>query len=557
MKDLANDLFVGFDVGSSSVHYVVLGGDKKIIYSPKPINHFANPIGAIKEAWGDITRKFSESRIKNTAVTGSNAKSFPSVMKGLTYDSDSVTIPKGAELVGPEAQYIFHMGAKDAYFFNVKRINGKKIIQEWRTGTKCGGGSGILIEKQCRRLFEGEIPNPELETTLITGDEKERDKIRIKNRQKLQSRLEKIFSVAEKEAESSKGPSEFLARCGVVIQSDLIHKQNEGAKREDNLAGLFKTVARNYKIDVLGTREFNSENSNDAIATGCVFSNDLIRKNLEKSLGISIAKPEHYHNVAAIGAALKGIEENNSFVFNLEELKKVAEYSRGKRQFTQPLSGCLKKVNDNSEGLEEKIEKGTEVILGIDGGSTTTKGALVDLTGKLLDKIYIKTHGNPEGSLKHVIKYLSRHKDKVIVKGVGATGSARRLYEKILISKKKSEEIIRKGAEITDRITDEITCHAFGVRHYDSKIDTIFEIGGQDMKFTSFSNGVVKEAKMNYSCQAGSGQTLENMADVIDLNVENSLQEYALKADRVPVIDATCGVFMGNVRRMGASVRYH
>ena len=65
------------------------------------------------------------------------------------------------------------------------------------------------------------------------------------------------------------------------------------------------------------------------------------------------------------------------------------------------------------------------------------------------------------------------------------------------------------------------------------------------MKFTSFSpDGTVKEAKMNYSCQAGSGQTLENMADVIDLNVENSLQEAALRAKSVPMIDSTCGVFM-------------
>jgi len=544
MEDSAKSLFVGLDVGCSSVHYVVLDGDKKIIYSPKPIIHFADPIVAIKEAWGDITKKYSESEIKNTAVTGSNAESFPAVMEGLTYDFDSITIPKGAELVDPESQFIFHIGAKDAYFFNVKSINGKKIIQEWKTGTKCGGGSGTLIEKQCRRLFEGEIPSPVLYKTLTAGDENERNSIRIKNRRKLQTRLEKMFSAAEKEAESSKEPSEFLARCGVVIQSDLIHKQNEGAKREDNLAGLFKTVARNYKIDVLGTRVFNSENSNTAIATGCVFSNDLIRKNLEDFLGISITRPAHYHNIAAIGVALKGIEENNRFVFNPDELKKVAEHSKEKRQFTPPLSGQLNKINDKYEDLDGKIEKGTEVILGIDGGSTTTKAALVDLSGKLLDKIYIKTHGNPERSIKHVIKYLSRHKDNVIVKGVGATGSARKLYEKILISKKKSEALLSKGIEITDRITDEITCHALGVKHYDSEIDTIYEIGGQDMKFTRFYNGVVKEAKMNYSCQAGSGQTLENMADVIDLNVENSLQEYALKAKRVPVIDATCGVFM-------------
>ncbi len=541
------DLFVGFDVGSSFVHYAVLAEDREIIYSPKPIMHFANPLGAIKQAWRDVIKRFNKDKIKNTAFTGSGAKSFPGVMKSLTYDFDSVTIPKGAGLVSPDAEYIFHIGARDAYFFNLKNINGKKIIQEWRTGTKCGGGSGTLIEKQCRRLFEGEIPGPKLEDAAIAGDENEREAVRIRNRAKLQSRLEEMFFRAEKEAKSSKEPSEFLARCGVVIQSDLIHKQNEGAKREDNLAGLFKTVARNYKIDVIGAREFKDcKNSNSAIATGGVLTNELIRKKLENLLGISVERPKHYHNIAAIGAALKGIEENNGFAFNLEQLEKVAEFSREKRQFAPPLCEYLEKVNEKSERLEEKVQKGTEVIIGIDGGSTTTKGGLVELkTGRLLDKIYIKTYGNPEESLKRVIKYLSRHKDGVIVRGVGATGSARKLYEKILVSKKKSEELAKAGIEITDKITDEITCHALGVKHYDSDIDTIFEVGGQDMKFTSFAgDGTVKEAKMNYSCQAGSGQTLENMADVINLKVEDSLQEVALKARRVPIIDSTCGVFM-------------
>ena len=321
MKDSTTNLFVGIDVGSSSVHYVVLGGDKEILYSPKPIMHFADPIGAIREAWKDITRSFSDNRIKNTAFTGSNAKFFPSVMEGLTFDFDSVAIPKGATLVSPEARYVFHIGAKDSYFFNLREINSRRIIQEWRTGTKCGGGSGILIEKQCRRLFEGEIPNPDLLKISTGANEREKETVRFRNRQKLQSRLEEIFSLAEKEAAHSKEPSEFLARCGVVIQSDLIHKQNEGATREDNLAGLFKTVARNYKIDVLGTREFVSGNSNIAIATGGVFNNDLIRRCLEELLGISIARPRHYRNIAAIGAALRAAEENNSFVLNIKELK--------------------------------------------------------------------------------------------------------------------------------------------------------------------------------------------------------------------------------------------
>ena len=114
------DLFVGFDVGSSAVHCVVLNKDREIVFSPEPIIHFANPIGAVQEAWREITLRFPIERIGNTAFTGSGAESFPEVMKGVTYVFDSVAIPKGVEVAVPQAQYIFHIGAKDPYFFNVK-----------------------------------------------------------------------------------------------------------------------------------------------------------------------------------------------------------------------------------------------------------------------------------------------------------------------------------------------------------------------------------------------------------------------------------------------------
>ncbi len=541
------DLYVGFDIGSSFVYYVVLDSNRQIKYAPEPIMHFANPIGAVREAWDNIIANCGTERIRNTAFTGSGAESFPEVMEGITYVFDSVAIPKGAEIVMPQASYIFHIGAKDPHFFHLKQIKGKRIIQEWRTGTKCGGGSGTLIEKQCRRLFEGQVTNPELEDTALAEDDRQKEVIRCKNRRKLQIRLEEMFNRAQEEAEQSTEPCEFLARCGVVIQSDLIHKQNEGTRREDNLAGLFRTVARNYRIDVLGARQFTADEKKQvAIVTGGVFGNDLIKRNLQEFLGIDIDRPRYYQSIAAIGAALKGIEDDNQVVFNIKQLEKIAAHGRQKRQFASALSESLPKVHEESQNLAPEIEEHMNVILGIDGGSTTTKGALVELkTGKLIDKLYIKTYGSPEESLKRVLRYLGRHRDKVTVRGVGATGSARKLYEKILVSKKKTKELEKKQIEITDRVTDEITCHALGVKHYNSEIDTIFEIGGQDMKFTSFAkDGTVKEAKMNYSCQAGSGQTLENMADVINLSVEDSLQDAALRAGRIPIIDSTCGVFM-------------
>ena len=220
--------------------------------------HFANPLGAIGEAWRDIVSRFDPSSIQSTALTGSAAESFPRVMHGALYVYDSVAIPKGAQAIAPTAKYLFHIGAKDSYFFSFGAAAGRKIIVEWRTGTKCGGGSGMLVEKQCRRLFQGEVPAPQLEDPAAKATEPDKQQLVARNRARLQGRVEEMFRRAEEEAARSKEPSEFLARCGVVVQSDLIHKQNEGATRVDNLAGLFRTVARNYVIDVLGSRGFAS-----------------------------------------------------------------------------------------------------------------------------------------------------------------------------------------------------------------------------------------------------------------------------------------------------------
>jgi len=64
-------LYAGFDVGSSFVHYAVLRSDKSVVYSPAPLMHFANPLGALREAWEDVTERFGLAAIRSTALTGS------------------------------------------------------------------------------------------------------------------------------------------------------------------------------------------------------------------------------------------------------------------------------------------------------------------------------------------------------------------------------------------------------------------------------------------------------------------------------------------------------
>jgi activator of 2-hydroxyglutaryl-CoA dehydratase/predicted nucleotide-binding protein (sugar kinase/HSP70/actin superfamily) len=516
--------YIGFDIGSESVHYAVLDRNAKVIYSPKPIKHFANPIKALGEAWKDAAARLGGHDIKNTAFTGSGALFIKNLMT-VTYDYDSVAIPSGAAVIAPDAQYIFHIGAKDSYFFHIQRIENKPVIVECRFSSKCGGGSGTLLAKQCKRLLEAEA-----------GRGLNADKTDINDY------YESIYKLAEEKAMQAGTPSEFLARCGIVIQSDLIHKQNEGVGKADNLAGLFRTIARNFRIDVLGNRVLEKTY---AVGTGGVFNNELIRKDMEQILNLSITRPEHFENIAAIGAARKGMESEICNVININELENIVEQGKNRRSFAPSLVSHLEKVHEAAITVNSVIHADTEVVIGIDGGSTTTKCAMVSLDGTLLDKLYIKTNGDPENSLKEILRYLNRHRDKVVVCGIGVTGSARTLYEKLLLSRIKAEQMRTEGVTPADRVTDEITCHAMGVKHYDKDVDTIFEIGGQDMKYTIFhKDGSVRDAKMNFSCQAGCGQTLENMADLIGLDVKTTLQEYALRASRIPIIDSTCGVFM-------------
>jgi activator of 2-hydroxyglutaryl-CoA dehydratase/predicted nucleotide-binding protein (sugar kinase/HSP70/actin superfamily) len=508
-------LYAGFDIGSQAVHYAVLDANAAVVYSPKPIKHLANPIKALGQAWQDVIIKYGLENIQSTAFTGSGALFIKDSIP-VTYDYDSVAIPSGAAVVAPDAQYIFHLGAKDSYFFHIKSLGNKPVIVECKFSSKCGGGSGTLLDKQCKRLLEADTDVNDCQDC--------------------------IYKRAEEMAAHAKSPSEFLARCGIVIQSDLIHKQNEGVGKADNLAGLFRTIARNYKIDVLGNRVL--ENSY-AIGTGGVFNNELIRHEMEKVTNITITRPDHFENIGAIGAAHRAIQSDCHNVINIKELEAIVEQGKSLRSFAPSLGSHLDKVHEASIAVDGVIHAGTEVVIGIDGGSTTTKCAMVTLDGTLLDKLYIKTNGDPENSLKEVLRYLSRHKDKVVVSGIGVTGSARTLYEKLLLSRKKSDRMQNDGQILTDRVTDEITCHAMGVKHYDKGVDTIFEIGGQDMKYTLFGkDGSVRDAKMNFSCQAGCGQTLDNMADIIGLDVRSTLQDYAMNATRIPIIDSTCGVFM-------------
>lgn len=87
---------------------------------------------------------------------------------------------------------------------------------------------------------------------------------------------------------------------------------------------------------------------------------------------------------------------------------------------------------------------------------------------------------------------------------------------------------------------NEVKAHVYGAIHQTQLKDfTLLDIGGQDVKVAQVIKGMTHDLQLNDKCAASCGRYLENMANVLDV----SLQEVSLHyKDPVP-LSATCAVF--------------
>lgn len=167
--------------------------------------------------------------------------------------------------------------------------------------------------------------------------------------------------------------------------------------------------------------------------------------------------------------------------------------------------------------------------LGIDIGSISTKGVVIDGENNILAKEYLWTEGDPMGAVKRLLKALEKQLDgkDVNIVSVGTTGSARKLIG------------VMTNAVV---VKNEITAHAIGTTTIHPDVSTIFEIGGQDSKIIIIENGYVVDYAMNTLCAAGTGSFLSSQAHRLGVSVED-FGEIALTSKKPTNIAARCTVF--------------
>ncbi|MGY5874502.1 MAG: acyl-CoA dehydratase activase [Candidatus Thorarchaeota archaeon] len=166
------------------------------------------------------------------------------------------------------------------------------------------------------------------------------------------------------------------------------------------------------------------------------------------------------------------------------------------------------------------------LYIGIDVGSTTTKGVLMDPNRGIWERYIIQTGASASGAAERVIQeFFSKVPAAAENNVTVSTGYGRGQVD-----------------GVTDSIT-EITCHSVGVHHLNPEIRLLVDVGGQDSKVIRIGkNGRPEDFQLNDKCSAGTGRFLEVMARVLEVSIDE-LGPLALQSDSPSTISSTCTVF--------------
>ncbi len=329
--------------------------------------------------------------------------------------------------------------------------------------------------------------------------------------------IEEVVNIAQ-----DADPYKVSGRCSVFCKSDCTHALNKGVKKSEVAAGLSLMMAE--KVEDL----LKKVKPGKVLVVGGVTKNSVVINFLKETVP-DILVPDEATYFEALGAALYGIKNNVSNHINLSDM-----FALGKSSFVfhQPLEKFRHKVQFKT--MERgKARDGDECVLGLDVGSTTTKAVIIRKNdNSILGSVYLYTHGNPiEASRKCYAELLKQIPEKIKIIGVGTTGSGRQ---------------IAGLHALTGGIVNEIVAHATAAVYFDPEVDTIFEIGGQDAKYTYIVNKIPADYAMNEACSAGTGSFIEESAhESLGIKVTD-IEPIAMQGDMPPNFSDQCSAFISS-----------
>jgi predicted CoA-substrate-specific enzyme activase len=334
-------------------------------------------------------------------------------------------------------------------------------------------------------------------------------------------------------------PAPLSGRCPVILKTDMTHLANKGEDRARILAGLFDAVCENVLTLVKA-----GDGPKHVLLTGGLSRSPRVRRVLSKALaqqGMEVISLNEEDSLCleALGCSLIAAE-NPVPLPSLENLLSPAREL--KLEKLPSLSDSLCKVRSMSARPWAIVNgRPRSLVLGFDIGSTGSKAVALDPnTKEVVWEAYRQTLGDPVGAAQDLLQRFSASPaSRYSVLAFGATGSGREIVGSLLTACYGRNGVF---------VVNEIVAHAAGALHFDARVDTIFEIGGQDAKYIRIAEGRIVDCAMNEACSAGTGSFIEEQGRKF-AGVKNiqQLGDIALEAPSGVSLGQHCSVFMSEV----------
>lgn len=489
------ELFIGLDVGSTTVKVVVIDQEKNILYKSYE-RHKSNVRQAIYLGLKACFEEFGDKNIKLT-ITGSGGLSIAKQI-GVDFQQEVVACSKTVKTLIPETDVAIELGGEDAkitYF-------GQQIDQ--RMNGACAGGTGAFIDQMA---------------VLLHTD--------AQGVNELAKSYETIYPIA--------------SRCGVFAKTDIQPLLNQGAKKEDIAVSIFQAVV-NQTISGLACGK--PIRGKVAFLGGPLYFLSELRNRFIETLNLTeetAVIPADAHFFVALGSAILSLEKGKFAKSISSILNKIEDVGASGDSEIKSLKPLFSGKEDYDKFLERhnkakvprkdiKDAKGN-VFVGIDAGSTTTKLTLIDEEGSILFSKYSTNQGDPLEVCKIMLgeMYETMH-DDICIGNSAVTGYG--------------EEYIKSGFSI-DIGEVETIAHFKAAKSFLPKVDFILDIGGQDMKAIKIRDNAVDDILLNEACSSGCGSFIETFAQSVGVSISDFAM-MGLKATQPVDLGNRCTVFMNS-----------
>ena len=493
----------GIDIGSTTVKLVILNEKNEIIFGDYR-RHHAHTQETLNSLLKSVRQELGECDLQ-VSITGSGSINLGKALD-IDFVQEVVAVATALKEVAPQTDVAIELGGEDA-----KIIYFKGGLEERMNGV-CAGGTGSFIDQMA---------------ALLQTD--------AEGLNEAAKNYQQIYPIA--------------ARCGVFAKTDIQPLINEGATKADLAASIFQAVV-NQTISGLacgkpirGTVAFLGGPLHFLTELKAAFVRTL------KLTEETTVDPENSHLFAAMGAALLSEEKAvslNDLIARLEQGVSVSfEMPR-----LEPLFRDKAEYNNFSDRHSKAVVRKADTttyegncFLGIDAGSTTTKLVLIGEDGELLWKFYANNQGNPIMTAQFAIGELKR----VLPESARIVRACSTGYGEALL----------KSAFNLDEGVVETIAHCTAASFFDTDVDCVLDIGGQDMKCIKLKNGTVDSIMLNEACSSGCGSFIENFATSLGYTAEGFAKE-ALFAKAPVDLGTRCTVFMNSnvkqAQKEGASV---